>query len=68
MTVVYAFIITIIITNNIAITIIIAISIISTIMPNGHHCHSPWQVSGMIVDDFGVGYDKDSIMHYGITL
>jgi len=25
-------------------------------------------VSGMIVDDFGVGYDKDSIMHYGITL
>merc|ERR1712172_268820 len=25
-------------------------------------------VSGMIVEDFGVGYDKDSIMHYGITL
>jgi len=25
-------------------------------------------VSGLIVEDFGVGYDKDSIMHYGITL
>ena len=22
-------------------------------------------MSGLIVEDFGVGYDKDSIMHYG---
>ena len=29
---------------------------------------SDGQVSGLIVEDFGVGYDKDSIMHYGITL